>query len=531
VSTPLNKRLLLINSGSGVIERFVNLFIQIWLYQYLIKRISPDEYSLFPVLTALMVFIPPLTSLLTSGIARYTVEADARGDGRRVTEITSTIFPVLLIAGAALAVLACVLAAYVGWIIRVPPERVSEARLMLLLLFGSVSLRLVLAPFGIGLYVRQKFVVSNALTLVQAVVRLTLLFALLLGAGPRVLWVVVATVVADVTILLVTTRLSVRALPCLTFRRDRIRWTLLRPLTSFGVWNVMGWLAHVIRTSAGLLILNRLGTPLNVASLHLASLPDYHIGEAVQKAMSPLQPPMVALHATGDHETLQRLHIRLGRYSLWAFLFVVTPLIAFRREFWSLYLGSAFETYGEVPLIMTLVLARYWAECPSHPTGMVAHAANRMRELSIMAVLLSLTNVAITLYLVGTLGMGAIGAGLGMLIASTIWHPLVMWGFGLKLVGLKFLRWSEAVLWRGALPSVVAGGFALVVRQWVQPYAFAELVAVTGAVAFVYLLIVFLFCLDADEHHLLRQIPRRLLSHAYGARDWIQRPASEANLK
>lgn len=523
MKNPLDKRLLLLNSTSSLIERFITLFIQLWLYQYLIKRITPEEYSLYPVIMALVVFVQPLTSLLTAGISRFTIDADARGDAHRVTEITSTIFPVLVGSAVMLALFGALMSGFLGSIVNVAPGRLPEARVMLLLLFASVSLRLVLAPFSVGLYVRQKFVLANTLALCQAIVRLMLLFALLLGAGPRVLWVVVATVVADVSILLATTGLSVRAVPALRFNVHRIRWGLLKPLTSFGAWNVIGWLSHVIRTSADLLILNRLGTPLNVASFHLASLPDNQIGDTVQRAMSPLQPPMVALHARGDHHRLRRLHIRVGRYSLWATFLVVTPLVVFRNEFWMIYLGSAFEIYGDVPLVMTLVLLRYLVECPSHPTGMLGYAVNRMRAISCLSLLLSLTNVGITLYLVGPLEMGAVGSALGTLLATVLWHPLVMWRLGINLVGLSYWPWFKAVIGRGALPAVAAGMFGLALRQWVQPQTLPELLGVTAAIWLVYVHAILLFCLDDDE----RGAASRLVARGFKAVPWRGRVAPD----
>ena len=74
------KRRLIANSASGLAEHFVNLLVQVWLYQYLIKRISPEEYSVYPVVTALLVFIPPMLVVLTSGLTRDTVEAHTRSD-------------------------------------------------------------------------------------------------------------------------------------------------------------------------------------------------------------------------------------------------------------------------------------------------------------------------------------------------------------------------------------------------------------------------------------------------------------------
>ncbi len=174
---------LMANSASGLIERFLNVLVQVWLYQHLIKRISPEEYSLYPVVTALLVFGPPLMVVLASGLARYTVEAHARNDHQRVTEITSTIFPLPLAFAVGLAVLAFVVTKSLGSILNIAPQYLSQGRLMVLLLFGNLALRVGLSPFGVGLYVCQKFVVTNRLNMVQTVIRVALLFVLLLGAG------------------------------------------------------------------------------------------------------------------------------------------------------------------------------------------------------------------------------------------------------------------------------------------------------------------------------------------------------------
>ena len=86
----ISKRLVFVNSLSGVAAKVLNLGVLIWLQQYLLRRISAEEYSLYPVLISLIVFLPPATSVLTGGLTRYIVEAYAKGDERRVTQITST---------------------------------------------------------------------------------------------------------------------------------------------------------------------------------------------------------------------------------------------------------------------------------------------------------------------------------------------------------------------------------------------------------------------------------------------------------
>ena len=497
---------LMANSVSGLVERFLNLFVQVWLYQYLVKRISPEEYSLYPVVTALLVFVPPLMVVLTSGLLRDTVDAYARNNDQRVTEITSTVFPVLLAAGLSLALVALVVTKYLSSILNIAQADLSDARLMALLLFSSLSLRLILIPFSVGLYVRQKFVLANTLTMLQALFRLVLLLGLLVGAGPRVLWVVVASVAADVVTIVVTTVLSVQALPALKFRVESIRWELLSNLMTFGFWNMIGSIGAMIRKSSDLLILNRFATPIDVNTFHLASLTDNQIDAALDKTMEPLTPHMVAVHATGRLGALQTLYTRTSRYYMWAALFVTTALVAFRQELWSRYLGPELQVYESVPLVMVLLLARYWIEGPVCLMGMAAYAMHRMRKLSILVIASSISNVAITVYFVHFLHMGAVGSALGTLISTSIWTLFAMWKFSLDLLGLEFRVWVKGVLWQGALPSVVAGLFALAWRYWLQPDTIPELVLAEAIVACLYALTILLFCLDEDERRQLKQL-------------------------
>ena len=505
-------RRLMANSISGLVERFLNLFVQIWLYQYLLKRISPEEYSLYPVVTALLVFVPPLMVVLTSGLLRDTVEADALNNNQRVTEITSTIFPILLTAALSLIVLALVVAKYLAFILNISPADLWEARLMVLLLLGSLSLRLVLIPFSVGLYVRQKFVLANTLTMLQTVFRLALLLGLLLGAGPRVLWVVVASVAADVATIVVTTVLSVRAVPALTFRVECIRRELLSQLMTFGFWNMIGSIGAIIRKSSDLLILNRFATPIDVNTFHLASLTDNQIDAALDKTKEPLTPHMVAVYANGGREALRTLCTRTSRYYMWAALFVTTSLIAFRQPLWSRYLGSELDVYASVPLVMVLLLARYWIEGPVCLISTTAYAMHRMRTLSILVIASSLSNVAITIYFVHYLHMGAVGSALGTLISTSAWSLGAMWKLSLDLLGLEFGAWFKTAVWQGVLPSLVSGFFALGWSYWLPPDTIPELILVVAILACVYALTVLLFCLNEDERRQLNQLFAKLSS-------------------
>jgi O-antigen/teichoic acid export membrane protein len=500
------KRRLITNSASGLAERLVNLFVQVWLYQYLIKRISPEEYSLYPLVSALLVFVPPLTVILSAGLSRDTVEAHARHDDRRVTELTSTMFPVLFAAAVGLALFGLIATKYLDSILKIAPADLSEARVMVLLLFGSLVLRVILTPFGIGLFVREKFLILNVLTMLSTVLRVALLFILLLGAGPRVLWVVVATIAPDVLYVLVTTVLSIRELPAQKFRFDHIRWSLLPGLMSFGLWNMIGSIGVMIRKSSDVLVLNRFATAVDVDTFQLACLPDNQIDSVLDKMNQPATPFMVALHTTGGVEGLQDFCVRGGRYATWAALFVATPLIAFRQQVWSLYLGDKIHVYSAVPIVMVLLLGRYWIEAPFYIVGMAAYAMRRMRGLSILVIAASTFNVGITIYFVHVRHLGALGSALGTLVCVSIWTPLIIGRFCLTLLKLDISTWIKGSFLKGTIPSAVALLVGEAWNRWVRPITLPQLLLAVAVTSLFYLVTLLLFCLDQDEYGQLKSL-------------------------
>ena len=494
------------NSASGLIENVLNVLVIVWLHQYLVKRISAEEYSLYPVLTSVLLFIPLLTVVLTSGIGRYIVEANAQGDHDKITQVVSTMFPVLLSVALLLIGMGAVLALSIDHVLTIAPDRVWDAQIMMSLLVFSVSARLALSPFGVGLYVMQKFVLLNALAFCSALIRSALLFLLLIGVSPRVMWVVVATVTADFAVMLTTVVISRRLLPSLQFRWTRIQLKLLKPLTTFGFWNMVSLVAYILARSMDLLILNKLGTAQNVTAFHLGRLPGSHIEAAISKATAPLQPPMIALYAAGNRKSLQNLYLRGSRYALWAALFLSTPLIVLRHEFWSLYLGKSYEVYADAATVMALLLAVYWVTYPHDMIEKIAHATNQVKPLAIRWFLGALFNAGLTLYLVGVLKMGAVGSAAATLVVALTWEPVIMWKFSLKLVGLSFAEWFKQTVRPGILPALVATIFSLVLKSIVRPDGWTDLAIVVGCGCVVYISVLWAFCLKADERSDVIQI-------------------------
>ena len=54
----ISKRVVLINTASAALARVINLSVVLWLNAHLLRRISPEELQLWPLLMSVIVLLP-----------------------------------------------------------------------------------------------------------------------------------------------------------------------------------------------------------------------------------------------------------------------------------------------------------------------------------------------------------------------------------------------------------------------------------------------------------------------------------------
>ena len=449
----VSKRLVLMNSASSVATQMLSITVLIWLQQYLIKRITPEEYSILPVLYAAMMFAPLITTILTGGLGRYIVEAYSRKDDERVSQIVSTMFPILCLAGLVFLTAGCSFAWFIDKFLKIVPERLWDARVMMAMLMLSAAIRLPLAPFTVGLFVRQKFVLQNIIRLSVEVFRISLLFVLLFGISTRVLWVVVASSSAELLSLLLTFIVSSRLMPVLAFSRAKMRWSIAGEITSFGGWSFVNALANTVRMAFDPIILNRFASPLDVTNYYIGSIPFTRVQQLSNMVRDPLGPPLIAMHALQERARLANAYIRGGRIALWFALLPAVPLFVFSNELITLYIGPE---YLDAANVMRLLLLLFPIAYGNTMFPQIAEATSRIRVFAIRFLMTNAINLGLTLLFVGYYHMGAIGSALGTAIALAVCYPLSMWPAGRKLVDVDFHRWYRESLAPGYLPALIA---------------------------------------------------------------------------
>lgn len=450
----ISKRLVAINSASSFATRLISISVLVWLQQYLLKRVSAEEYSLLPVLYSVMMLTPFLAGILSSGVRRYVLDAYVNENDERVTEIVSTILPLLCAAAVCLLAAGMILVWHIDSVFRIAPEYVDDARIMLALLVFSAAVRLPLAAFVSGLFVRQKFVLHNLIELGTESLRLVLLMILLFGISTKVMWVVVATVSADLVNVLARVIVSRRLVPAQRFNSSHIHWKHVGDLVRFGSWSSLDGLATMIRKAAPPIILNRMATPVDVAAFHVGSLVHNRLEVMIQQSVTrSVTPVVMGMQSTSRNEQVKNTYLRVGRFALWAFLIIVAPFLVYHDQIIRLYIG---DTYLAAGTVMFFLLGCYPIIYGNILHTVLAQAQLRMFSLAWRNSISAAANLLLSLLLVGYYQLGAVGAAVAMFVTYGLGSLLLLWPFGKQLADTSWQEiWSEILL-PGISPFLVS---------------------------------------------------------------------------
>jgi O-antigen/teichoic acid export membrane protein len=503
----VSQRLVAVNAVSSLVAKLLNATVILWMYQYLLARISPEEFAVYPVVTALMTFAPLFFSVFTGGVSRHIVEACALGEKRRAATIISSISPLLAAAGLAFLAIGLTASLFIDKITTIDPSMVGEARIMLSLLVANFALNTVFVPFTTGFNVTQRFVELNVIGVFRDLLRIALLVALLVGVSPSVLWVVVAGVIADQMHMVVVVLRSRQLLPEARFIARLFSWATAREILSFGLWTTVGQLANVIIMSAGILILNAFGSALDVTIYYLGVTFYRQIQQLISLAAGPLLPALTAMHSLSDSARLARTALRGGRYGLWVSLIVACPLAIYSREFVVLYLGDGFAPAAAV---LSLFMCTFFFTRPTTLLPMTAMATAQVRPYNLGAFVTALAMLLSMLYLVGVERMGALGVALSFLIVTAIAQLVYFWPLLLALTETPLAIFASAVLVKGVSPAVV-GSLAWAALGLIStPDTWASLIALSGVGAVAYLATVLAFCLDTGDKRMVRHMTSKV---------------------
>ncbi len=441
------------NSLSSVMALAVNVGLVIWLQQYLISRITIEEYALLPVVYSFMIFLPLFSITLTGGLGRFLIGAHAEKNYAEMVRIVSSSTIILILFSIAFCLLWLMLTAHIEKVINFEPQFESDVKIMFVFLGAGFLIKLLLSPYSVGLEMTHSYVVLNTILTIGQIVRAVLLVSVLTLFSTQVLWVVVITFVSEACTQLFVAYHSMKRVRFLRFSLKYIKIKSLKQQISFGGWSTLLAISLAIKNGADALILNKFGTPNGASLFYLASLPFTYVNRLISAALNPITPQMIEHYVHGRTEDLKRVFLFGGKLSLWVSLGIVAPVVLFSQELVLLYLGNGFE---ELKFLFILFLVIIPFEQSTRMLFPLVEAHKKQKQLAIFMVVFSFMKLTFAWYFVYFLQLDHIGSASSTLLAIGCVYSIFLIPYALRLADLKFSEFSLYCFLPGVSPSIFA---------------------------------------------------------------------------
>jgi O-antigen/teichoic acid export membrane protein len=440
------RRQVAVGTAANYAGRVINLGVWFVLTPIIVSHLKSTNYGLWALVASFVAYGSLADLGIASAVTKYVAEYHARGENETASELIST--SLWLYCGLAVAVVAlsAIIAPFVPDIIRVPANEHATTSWLVVITAVGVAVQL---PSNCAIAVLRGLNRYDLINIIGtlAMVNLAVGIVVILELGGKVLLITGLAVPVTLLWLAPTIWLIHRTAPELRFsfhgaQRHHARHMMLFSSALFGIQ-----VASVIKLQSDEFVIG--------ASLPVKAISPYSIarklsglpGQLTSQFVFVLLPLASRMHAEGDAGMLREIYLAGMRLTLALFSIVGGALIIFARPF----LHAWVPQYAASADIVVLLTFAALLEALISPVSQALQGMSRHRPLVVFALGSAVLNLALSIALIGPLGVR--GVALGTLIATFV-EAVIVLPFGARVLGVRAADVVRSVLLPGLLPLI-----------------------------------------------------------------------------
>lgn len=348
------------NTAIMYIRMFVMLLIGLYTSRVILQTLGVSDYGTYNVVGGVVAMFGILTSTLSGSISRFITFEVGTGNKERLKDIFSTITLVQLVMSIVIVVLIEVLGVwFLNAKMNIPPDRMDAANFVLQCSILSFVLSMNTAPYHASVVAYERFGLFAYLTILDAVLKLAVVFALFLSPYDKLKTYAVLLLFAVILVESIYVFYCRRHfLEC----RFKLKYdqALLKEIGGFSFWGLFGNASWILNTQGINILINLFfGVALNAAR-GIAVQVNAMVEGFVSNFMTALNPQITKSYAIGDFEYMQKLIFTGAKYSFFLMLFFSIPLCLETEQILHLWLHKVPQytvPFVRLTLLSTMVFA------------------------------------------------------------------------------------------------------------------------------------------------------------------------------
>ncbi len=423
----------------------LNVIVGLVISPLLVRTLGREQYSLYQLIGSFVTYFGVLDFGLGNAVIRYVAKYRAENDPKRMESFMGMVVMLYVIIGAVIAVAGAFLYLKVEALLPAgsPPEMLSQARAMFLVMVFNMTISMLATAFPSALSGMEKFVFRRALGITRLLLR-AIIVAVMLHSGTSALHIMLVDTAFNIVMTIVSLLYAVFAV------HVRVRFTgfdrgLLKELFTYSFYIFLNMLMNELYWNVDRLIIGKLSLYMaaitNISSLIVQYFRDF--AGALGGFFLPMATRMVVKEA--DNEQMTDLMIRVGRLQLMVISLIIVGFGACGQQFLTLWIGDTLgsdvgQTYAITLMLMLALLIPLF-----QTTGIsIVEAMNKHAFRAVVLAAISVGNVVLSIYLARF--MGPMGAAIGTVISLVVGNILIVNWYYYKKIGLNIPRFFRDTL-------------------------------------------------------------------------------------
>jgi membrane protein EpsK len=436
-----------VNVAANVANFVVSTLLGLWFTPYLIHHLGVAAYGLIPLATTVTSYLGLFTLALNGAVGRFLTIAIEQNDNAAANRIFNT-----SLVGSAMIVLVLLaptlwLSTHAQWFFNVPEGYGQQFSWLFLCTIGMFLLSTLSSAFSVSSFCRNRFDLSNAVSVVTSLVRIGVVVALFTLYVPAV-WHIGAGMVAAGALTIVGSVLIWRHLtPMLKIRPRLFSTEALRHLVGTGGWMAVNQIGTLLYLSIDLIVVNKLLGPK--AGGHYGAVMQWSalLRGIAGTVAGVFAPTIFTFYAHQDLSGLVRYARQAVKFLGLVIALPIGLICGLSQPLLHVWLGPEFASLAPLMSLMTIHLCVNLCVLPLFN---IQIATNNVRLPGIVTCVMGVMNLGLALLLAGPVGWGMYGvaaAGAIMLTAKNlIFTPL----YAARILGLGY--WT---FYRETIPAIV----------------------------------------------------------------------------
>ena len=353
-----NNKRTIINVICSIFVLLTNVTISFWLSPYIVEHIGVEANGFVTLANNFVTYAQLIVTALNSMAARFIAIAYVKKDYKKANLYYNSVFWGNLIIVAVLIIPAIVCIAKLESLVNVPNDILLDVKILFSFVFLNFFISTGLPNWDCGTFVTNRLDRSYIPQMLTSILRCIIIFATLTILLPKAYYIGIATIVANIVLLIcnyynthkLTPELKIKLFP------DKILCSgkAIKELVGAGIWNSVSNVENMLLSGLDLIICNIFLGATQMGVISLTKIVPNAMGQLSSAIQSAFTPELTINYAQNNKEALLK---NLNRAMKLTSIILVIPIAVFTilgKEFFSLWVPSQDASLLQILTILAI---------------------------------------------------------------------------------------------------------------------------------------------------------------------------------